>query len=284
VSGWSREEVEATVADYLDMLLAERSGAAYNKKEHNRRLQRLLNNRSTGAIERKHMNVSAILHEIGFPSIDGYKPLGNYQALLRDVVIERLASNAELVRVVAEEVDRPANSPAVGGAALVAVECPPPQRSSLRAAREGAWKRRRAPPAPMVDYLEREARNHALGEKGEAFVIRFEQERLARAGQERLASQIQHVAKTRGPSEGFDILSFEMNGEERLIEVKTTRYGARTPFYLSRNEVAVSEGRSEQYQLYRVFAFEESPRLFRLPGAVSVTCRLLPNEYVATVA
>lgn len=266
------------------MLLTERSGASYSKKEHNRRLQRLLSNRSSGAIERKHMNISAILHEIGFPSIDGYKPLGNYQALLRDVVIERLAASAELVRLVAEEVDRGAGVPATGGRVLEAVECPPPRRASPRAAREAPWKQRRSLPAPIVDYLEREARNRALGEMGEAFVIRFEQERLARAGQDRLASKIQHVARTRGPSEGFDVLSFEESGEERLIEVKTTRYGPRTPFYLSRNEVAVSEARSEQYQLYRVFTFEESPRFFRLAGAVSLTCRLLPNEYVATVA
>jgi hypothetical protein len=137
---------------------------------------------------------------------------------------------------------------------------------------------------PAVDYLEREARNRALGDAGETFVVRFEQERLLRAGQGHLASKIEHVARTRGPAEGFDILSFETTGEERLIEVKTTRYGAETPFYLSCNELAVSEDRADHYQLYRVFRFGQAPRLFQLPGPVSVTCRLIPTQYVGTVA
>lgn len=43
----------------------------------------MLNGRSPGAIEFKHANISAILIEIGFPYLDGYKPRGNYQELLR---------------------------------------------------------------------------------------------------------------------------------------------------------------------------------------------------------
>ena len=40
---WSREEVEATVADYLSMLGAELREEEYSKTEHRRALQRLLN-------------------------------------------------------------------------------------------------------------------------------------------------------------------------------------------------------------------------------------------------
>ena len=32
----------------------------------------------------------------------------------------------------------------------------------------------------------------------------------------------EHIAKTKGDSEGFDVLSFDCNGVERLIEVKTS--------------------------------------------------------------
>ena len=35
---WSREEVEATVADYFDMLGQELHGQNYNKSAHRRRL------------------------------------------------------------------------------------------------------------------------------------------------------------------------------------------------------------------------------------------------------
>ncbi len=282
MAAWSREEVEATVADYLDMLHAERRAEAYSKTEHRRRLQRLLHDRSDSAIERKHMNISAILHELGFPSIDGYKPYRNYQGLLREVVIDRLAGRPDLVGLVSREVERPAEVPSVPDVLSSLVS--PPTRVTPRSLRENPWKRTRARAAPTLDYLEREARNRALGEAGELFAIRFEQERLARAGQERLASKIEHVARTRGPSDGFDVLSFETTGEDRLIEVKTTRYGAETPFYLSPNELAVSEDRSAQYQLYRVFRFGPEPKLFQLPGAVSQSCRLLPSQYVATVS
>lgn len=283
MAAWSREEVEATVADYLEMLRAELRGASYNKAEHRRRLQRLLRQRSDGAIERKHMNISAVLHELGFPSIDGYKPYRNYQGLLREVIEDRLAASPDLVRLVSEEVERAEEPPSESDVLSALVD--PPRRAPVpHSVRERPWNRPRVGPVPAVDYLEREARNRALGDAGETFVVRFEQERLLRAGQERLASKIEHVARTRGSAEGFDVLSFETTGEERLIEVKTTRYGAETPFYLSRNELAVSENRADHYQLYRVFRFSQSPRLFQLPGPLSATCRLLPTQFAATVA
>lgn len=83
---WSPEEVEATVSDYLEMLAMELRGQSFNKAEHNRILLNRLNHRSRGAIERKHQNISAVLIDLGYPYIDGYKPLFNYQDLLYRVV------------------------------------------------------------------------------------------------------------------------------------------------------------------------------------------------------
>lgn len=54
---WSLEEVEATVADYFDMLDKELHDFEYNKTEHRSNLVRLLKNRSNGAIERKHQSM-----------------------------------------------------------------------------------------------------------------------------------------------------------------------------------------------------------------------------------
>jgi hypothetical protein len=224
-----------------------------------------------------------VLHEIGLPSIDGYKPYRNYQILLRQVVVDRVREGHDLIQLVADEVSRRAEVPSIPDP-LAALVDPPRSERKPRAVRETPWSRAENASPPIIDYLEQEARNRTLGEAGETFVIRFEQERLARAGQERLASKIEHVARTRGAGEGFDVLSFETTGEERLIEVKTTRYGAETPFYVSRNELAVSEVRSRHYQLYRVFRFERSPRLFHLSGALSESCRLLPSQYLGTVA
>ena len=134
-----------------------------------------------------------------------------------------------------------------------------------------------------MNYLEREARNRSLGAAGELFVLNFERARLISQGKDALAGKIEHTSKTQGDGAGFDVLSYEESGVERLIEVKTTKYGRETPFFVSRNEVVVSEARAPTYQLYRLFGFRTEPRLFTLCGALSKTCRLSTTSYIATV-
>lgn len=282
---WSREEVEATVADYLAMLAKQLRGVAYSKSDHRRHLKQLLRERSDGAIEWKHGNISAVLLELGFPYIPGYKPYRNYQGLLRAVVASRLAADHGLAQLVAADVGEPASVPAVADILAAWVEPPLPSRPPRRGiVRERPPPSYGAPESAVVNYLEREAKNRELGDAGELFVMAFEQARLARCGREDLAGRVEHIARTRGPAAGFDVLSFEHSGEERLVEVKTTRYGAETPFFLTRNELQVSEVHAAQYQLYRVFDFRAAPRLFGLPGPVSSTCALDPYQFVASVA
>ncbi|MDO8318106.1 hypothetical protein [Rhodoferax sp.] len=64
---WSREEVEAIIADYLNMLALELSGQSFNKTEHRKSLQTKLNGRSDASIEVKHCNISAAMIDLGFP-------------------------------------------------------------------------------------------------------------------------------------------------------------------------------------------------------------------------
>ena len=134
---------------------------------------------------------------------------------------------------------------------------------------------------PNRNYLEIEARNRSLGLKGEELVLQFEHERLWRAGLKSLANRIEHVSAIRGDHLGYDIHSFEENGRDRLIEVKTTRFGALTPFFVSRNEVSVSVVRQDEYQLYRLYCFAEHPKLFVLGGSLSSTCELEPASFTA---
>jgi hypothetical protein len=277
---WSRAEVEATVAAYLDMLALELKGSAFNKAERRRALQELLHGRSEPAIERKHQNISAVLIELGFPYIDGYKPLGNFQELLRDVVEERLNGAASLVTLVEEAVKTPVEVPTIDDILAALVDPPPPRpRPSTRYPRE----RRVARPPTRINYLEREVRNAALGEAGERFVLRFEQARLIAAGHDVLAARVEQVSATRGDYEGFDILSFEPDGAERLVEVKTTGFGRYTPFFVTPNEVSVSRREAEAYHLYRLFSFREEPRLFTVAGALDRNFQLEASEFVARV-
>src|SRR5579883_3227358 len=124
---WSRDEVEAAVADYFSMLSKDLRGESYSKAAHNRGLQTILRGRSRGSVERKHQNISAILLEHGYPYIDGYKPLGNYQELLRVVVEERLGRAGELEKVVAAAVAATVgHPPAIPD--LLAIEIAVPQQ------------------------------------------------------------------------------------------------------------------------------------------------------------
>jgi len=274
---WFREEVEATVADYLAMLGAELAGVPYNKAMHRRELMKLLNNRSEQAIEFKHANISAVLIDLGFPYIAGYKPRSNYQQLLYDVVSDRLAENPRLLNVAAADADLPIVVPEVDDI-LSVVTSPPTRSEPARTAQQSQVRRR-----PFsTNYLEREARNRSLGSAGEEFVLNFERARLLAAGREALAGRIEHTSRVRGDGEGFDILSFEESGKERLIEVKTTKYGRETPFFVSSNELAVSDSRADEYHLYRLFGFRLAPRLFTLAGALGSTCRLSASSYLAT--
>lgn len=282
MSDWTRFEVEATVSDYLAMLEAERRGESYNKSEHRRALSRLLSRRTDAAIERKHQNTSAVLIEMGIPPIDGYKPLGNYQHLLYDVVRERVLQSGGLLAVVAAEVAKPAELPDVDDILRTLVEAPKPlaglKRTYPRAAREVSRHR------PGVNYLALEAANADLGAAGEAFVVRFEQARLAAAGQERLAASVERVSVTRGAGAGFDVLSYERTGRERLIEVKTTAYGPYVPFFVTRNELFTSREHADQYHLYRVHGFRRAPRLFKKQGELDHAFDLDPVQFEARIA
>jgi Domain of unknown function (DUF3883) len=282
MADWSRLEVEAAVTDYLDMLALDLRGEQFNKAEHNRRLVRVLNGRTRGSIERKHQNISAVLIELGYPYIDGYKPLRNYQELLKDVVEERLLGTTALDEEIASLVVSPP-SPASQFADILSIRVPVPVPD--RETRTSVYESPVTPTRGVKrNYLEMEARNGALGLAGEQLVMKYEQERLSRAGHDRLADKIIHISAVESDSRGFDILSYETDGRERLIEVKTTRFGALTPFFASRNEVEVSDGRNKEYQLYRVFKFSEQPKLFLLPGSLKRTCQLDPLSFAARIA
>ena len=67
-----------------------------------------------------------------------------------------------------------------------------------------------------------------------------------------------------GDGAGFDIASFTPEGAPRLIEVKTTNGWDRTPFYISRNELAVAEQRKQDWCLFRLWNFAREPRAFEL--------------------
>jgi hypothetical protein len=281
---WSTEEVEAIVSDYFSMLDNELRGEDVNKTNHRRRLMRILRDRSPGSVERKHQNISAILIELGFPYISGYKPLRNYQHILREGVSARLARERGLVELVTQQVDGRAKVPHLANILTALVSPPKGGRIPLGRKGERGEPYLSHPAQGRTDYLAREARNQYLGSAGEEFALRFERARLQDAGKGNLADRVERVSETRGDAVGFDILSFEANGCDRMVEVKTTGYAIQTPFYVTSNELTVSRENSDRYHLYRVFGFRSSPRLFTVSGALDEVCSLQPAEYLGWVS
>lgn len=276
---WSREEVEACVADYLRMLTLELNGQQYSKAEHRRALMARLNGRSEGSVEFKYCNVSAVLEALGYPAIRGYRRRDNVQALLFDVIEAQLPLHPELEAAAQAAVTRPAAPVRVEDFDRVWVDPPGTQRVRETPA---VYAPRFSP--ARRDYLAQEARNRSLGHAGELFVMELEARRLHAAGRKALSERIEHVASTQGDGLGFDVLSFEADGRERLIEVKTTAFGELTPFYVSPNELARSQADAELYHLYRLFDFRKRPRVFDLPGSIPVHCELESVSYLARLA
>lgn len=275
---WSRTEVEAAVEDYFDMLRLELSGQKFNKTAHRRILLERLDERSHGSVELKHQNISAVLIEMGIPYIDGYKPRTNYQrSMLPGAVYRYLERNPELQGLFQAHSDADPIIPSSEDW-LSAMEEPPPKEQPADPARSETLVIHN--PA-KVNYLEREAQNQRLGNAGEEFIINFERARLIRAGRDSLADRIERVSETQGPSAGFDILSCEENGKDRFIEVKTTKYGKNTPFFVTKNELAFSREYPSQYFLYRLFRFGSKPRMFTLHGHLQDQCHLEPSLYMA---
>lgn len=229
-------------------------------------------------MEFKHANISAVMLELGYPYLRGYKPRGNFQ-------------RSRLLGEVERQITR---LPLLDEAAMLAVQQPAvlaecedfskvlaqPPRLEVEAQESAKAYGRRS--AIRRDHLEREARNRSLGLAGEQFALRCEQWRLSELGVGQLAERVKHASVEQGDGLGFDILSFEHDGRERFIEVKTTTFGERTPFFVSANEVRFARESGPQFHLYRLFDFKSSPRLFEMTGPIEKNCALDATTYRAS--
>jgi hypothetical protein len=170
--------------------------------------------------------------------------------------------------------------PAPQGPALLRVEAaPPPSTGKRTGVGKETFQSRKIP-----DYAAKDARNRDLGLRGELLVIAHEKETLTKAGRSDLAEKIVHVSQVEGDSAGYDIRSYEPNGTYRFIEVKTTRSGATTSFFISPNEIAFSAQNSSNYVLFRLYEFDDdsgSAKTYLITGNVATQLSLEPTAFRA---
>ncbi|MFC4254115.1 DUF3883 domain-containing protein [Altererythrobacter xixiisoli] len=274
---WSDAQNDAIVADYFAMLANDLSGRPYSKAEHNRRLQAAID-RPRGSIEYKHQNISAVLKGLGEDWISGYKPAFNFQATLVDAVVRWLNHHPEWLAPAARIAMQPSSS-TLHEQGLLWIG-PPPTHSNTPPPAE---LEQMAAIARKYDVAERDARNRALGRAGEERVLSHEHAQLLAAGRTDLAKRIRWVSHVDGDGAGYDILSFDTDGSDRLIEVKTTNGWERTPFHITRNELAVATERKKDWRLMRLWNFAREPQAFELRPPLEAHVSLMATSYQANI-
>ena len=272
---WSNEQNDAIVADYFAMLSDDFAGRPYRKAEHNRLLQGVID-RHRGSIEYKHQNISAVLKGLGEDWIPGYKLTFNFQASLVDAVVrwlnrhpDWLAPAARLAMGRSRSVLREEAMLWIGSPPTHSNAPPPDELEQMTAI------------ARKYDVAERHARNRSLGRAGEERVLAHERANLLAAGRTDLAERIRWVSDVDGDGTGYDILSFDPDGSDRLIKVKTTNGWERTPFHITRNELAVAEERRMDWRLVRLWNFSREPKAFELRPPLEAHVSLMATSFQA---
>jgi hypothetical protein len=273
VSGtdWSAGELDLIIADYFAMLREEHAGRQPNKAAHRRAMMEQIG-RSNGSIEFKHQNISAVLIQLGLPRIDGYKPAWNFQGAIADAIGRYLTKLPDPVPFAVERTIGFADPPALFAEA-------PPSPPIISPAAKRAFDR----VAKKFDPALRDQLNRALGHAGEKQIFESEQRRLFDVGRRDLARKVRWVSQADGDGLGYDIRSYDELGAEKWIEVKTTRGGNTTPFYLTRNEHEVAKERPDTFRLYRLYDFSKVPRLFTLTPPLATLLQLEPLTFRATL-
>jgi hypothetical protein len=266
---WQVDELDAIVADYFDMLAADLSGQPYVKYQHSAVLMSRIG-RTHRSVEFKHQNISAVLDELGMPWIPGYKPKRNYQNAIFEAIDRYLTEHPKILEAVP-------TLPVTAGSLTKVFVAPP----TLTAVNEPIPERLRHL-VRKFDPVERDHRNRSLGRAGEAFVVDLERRQLTEADRSDLARRVRWITAEDGDGAGYDVLSFDAAGHSRLIEVKTTNGSARTPFFVTRNERALSTERPTDWLVYRVHLFADVPRIFTIAPPLENSVNLRPETWRAS--
>lgn len=136
----------------------------------------------------------------------------------------------------------------------------------------------------IYSYLEAELKNKKLGLLGEFLVVESERAHLISNGLPQLAGLVKHVSVEIGDGLGYDILSYDLQGNKKMIEVKTTRSNEARPFFITRNELNQSRNNPDNFYLYRIFDFDlktNSGKCYVLKGDMAKLLQTEPLSFIA---
>ncbi|WP_366655725.1 DUF3883 domain-containing protein [Fodinicurvata sp. EGI_FJ10296] len=270
---WTDEENDLIVADYFAMLVDDIAGRRYSKAAHRRALLPLLPGRSESSIEFKHQNISAVLKGFSETWITGYRPAFSFQRALEDAVQRWLARNPDWLQpsVASAATGLREDAPLWVGPPPTLSNQPPPDELGVM-----------LDLARRFDAAKREAANRALGRAGEERVLAHERTVLENAGRPDLARSVVWESEENGDGAGYDIESFTPEGRPRLVEVKTTNGWQRSPFHITRNELAVADERGSEWCLFRVWDFAREPKAFELYPPLDAHVALMATDFQAS--
>ncbi|MBA6263920.1 DUF3883 domain-containing protein [Colwellia sp. Bg11-12] len=118
----------------------------------------------------------------------------------------------------------------------------------------------RQKPNKIVDFDVLQEMRNKIGKISEQYALKFEKQRLTGLGLKYLVDKIED--RSNKPSFGYDLLSFEADGSERQIEVKTVskkecKEKGVYRYFISSNEFSVSKEPDKNYHYYFVIMGSE---------------------------
>lgn len=289
---WTERELDLIVQTYFAILEGIPTAPRGFKAEAKRALDAEIG-RGIGSIDFKLGNLSFVAGSVGIPPLPGFAPARKAQkGPIYEAFDRYLTAHPE---VLADGAYLPLSGP-VGASAAYAPSAdvqpkqgnnasagllptdPVPALSEAREARpEGLARLVR-----KFDPAARDERNRLLGRLGEQHVLHHEIARLISGERMDLAKKVEWTSDVHGDGAGYDIKSFDLDGSDRLIEVKATKGGPTTDFFLTRNEREVSMERQEAWRLYRLHTAFTEPRLFVLRPPLEASVRLTTENWRAS--
>jgi Domain of unknown function (DUF3883) len=279
---WEADEIGPVVTAYFEMLEGDLRGLQVNKAAKYRELSAIIG-RTHKSVERKFQNISAVLDKLEEPWIRGLAPLFNIQKALSEAIDKHFsnlgrqpilvpAGAAELAEEQSLFISHPATTHGILDYVPVPSLIPLPEKLPDHVERL----------VRKFDPVMRDFRAREIGEAGEKLVLENERFKLLQSGQPELARRVIWVSKELGDGAGYGVKSYDMNGREKFIEVKTTVGSQQTPFFMTRNEKDFADESDDRYRIARIFDFRRVPRAFEMTSPLDSFVRFEPESYRAS--